>query len=180
MPQNGMNYEGKGRGTCRYTCKANNQAASTGWVNGAVVHNGYPAATTRSITVRPPSTLNKTNPPCVVNRDINHSKKGKSRKAMQPRTFWQQRSRSSAVSDASAADKVSSAVIPGGISVNGATGLDIVAVSSNSDQLSRESILLAASKKKRRVKKFARRKRWASYFADALSNCLFQQLMHCC
>lgn len=179
MPQNGMNYEGKRRGTCRYTCKANDQSPSTGWVNGAIVQNTYPATTTGSINVPSPSTLNKTNPPCVVNSDINHSEKGKSRKATPPRTLWQQRSTSSVLADASAADRVSSAVFPGGISVNGATGLDTVAVSSNSDQLSREPRLLAASKKKRRVKKFARKKRCASYLADALNNCLVQKLTHC-
>lgn len=178
MPQNGINYAGKGRGTRRYTCKANDQAPSTGWVNGTIVHNGYPATTTGSINVPSPSTLNKTNPPCMVNGNINHGKKGKSWKATPPRTLGKQRSTSSAVSDASAADRVSTAVIPGGISVNGATSLGTVAMTSNSDQMSREPSLLAAAKKQRRWKRFARKKRCASYLADALNNCLVQKFMN--
>lgn len=182
MPQNGMNYEGRRRGTSRNTCKASNWAPSTGLVNGAVAYNGCPAATTGTTDSTSPGTLNDTNPPCMVNGDVNHGKKGKSRKAIPPRTTEKQGSTISAVSDASAAGRVSSAATPGGISVNGATSLDTVAMPCNSDQMSRKPSLYAAAKKQRRWNKFARKKRCASYLTDALNKLFspkFTFMHHC-
>lgn len=173
MPQNGVNYEAGRRGMRRNTCKANSQVngqvPGSGLVNGAVVHNGFPAAASRTSESTPAGTLNGAKPQCMVNGYINHGYKGKSRKAALPRTLRKQGSTISAVTDASAVARVSGAVIPGGISVNGATSLDAVALPCNSDQTAPESSLSAAAKKQRTRNKFRRKKRCATYLLTALT-----------
>ena len=170
MPQTGMNYEGRRRGTRRSTCKANGLAPGTDLVNGAVVHNGYPAAATRTNETTPAGTLNGTKPQCTVNGYINH--KYKSRNAPQPRTLRKHGSTIPAVSDASTAGWVNSADDPGGISVNGAASLDTVASHSYSDQMTSEPVSLSApAKKRRRWKKFGRKKRCVTCRTASLINC---------
>lgn len=173
MPQNGVNYEGRRRGTRRSTCKAssqvNGQVPGTGLVNGAVVHSGWPAAATRTNESAPAGPPNGAKPQCMVNGYINHGYKGKSMKAAPPRTLWKQGSTFSAVTDASAVGGVSGAGIPGGISMNGATSLDAIALPCNSDQIAPESSPSAAAKKQRTRNKFRRKKRCATYLTAALN-----------
>ncbi|XP_030272614.1 uncharacterized protein LOC115581568 [Sparus aurata] len=157
MPQTGMNYEGRRRGTRRSTCKANGLAPGADLVNGAVVHNGYPAAATRTNETTPAGTLNGTKPQCMVNGYINH--KYKSRNASPPRTLRKHGSTIPAVSDASTAGRVNSADNSGGISVNGAASLDTVASHCYSDQMAPEPSLSAGAKNRRRWKKCGRKKR---------------------
>ncbi|XP_044044940.1 uncharacterized protein LOC122872904 [Siniperca chuatsi] len=164
MPQNGRNSEGRRRGMSRNTCKANSQVSgqvpATGLVYCAIVHNGCPAAATRTSESTPAGTLNGTKPQCMVNGYINHGYKGKSTKAAPQRTLRKQGSTISAVTDASADGRVHSAGIPGGISVNGATSLDTVALPCNSDQMAPEPSPSAAAKNQRRRRnKFRRKKR---------------------
>ncbi|XP_045903383.1 uncharacterized protein LOC123969770 isoform X2 [Micropterus dolomieu] len=163
MPQNGMNNEGRRRGMSRRTCKANGQVSrqvpGTGLVNGAVVHNGCPAADTRTSENTPAGTLNGTKSQCMVNGYINHGYKGKSWKRAPQRTFRKQGSTISVVGDASADGRVCSAGFPGGISVNCATSLDTVDLPRNSDQMAPEPSPSATAKKQRRRKIFRRKKR---------------------
>lgn len=173
MPQNGMNYEGGRGGTRHNTCKANGQVPGTGLVNGAVVHNGCPADATRTSEKTPAGTLNDTKPQCMVDGYIYQSSKGSSTKAAPPRTIRRQGSTISAVTDASAAGRVRSSGTPGGISVNGDTGLDTVALPCNSDQMAPQPSLLAAAKIQRRRKKFRHKKRCATFLTAALNTCTF-------
>lgn len=148
------------RGPRHNTRKAHNQAPSTGLVNGAVVHNGCPAATTGTSDSTSPGNLNGINPPCMVYGAINH---GEDRKAALQKTLGNKGSTVSAVCDASAPGRVGSVVTTGGISMSGATSFDTVDVPCNSDQVSREHSLLAAAKKQRKWKKFAQMKRCATF-----------------
>lgn len=164
MPQNGMNFEGRRRHTRRNTCRPsglmNGQVPDTGLVNGAVVHNGFPAAATRTSESMPAGTPNGTKPQCMVNGYINHGYKGKNTKALPPRTLEKQRSTFSAVTDTSAAGRVGSRGTPGGILVNGAASLDTLP---SSDQMAPESRLSAAVKNQRWRRKFRHQKRCATY-----------------
>ncbi len=173
MPQNGVHYEGRRRGRRRNTCKANSKVNGhvpcTGLVNGAVVHNGCPAAATRTNESTPAGTPNGAKPQCVVNGYFNHGHKGKSTKALLPRTLGKQRSTISAVADASAVGGVSRAGIPGGISVNGGTSLDAVASPCNSDQIAPESSPSAAARKQRTRNKFRHKKRCATNLTAPLN-----------
>lgn len=169
MPQTGMNYEGRRRGTRRSTCKANGLAPGADLVNGAVVHNGYPAAATRTNETTPAGTLNGTKPQCMVNGYINH--KYKSRNASPPRTLRKHGSTIPAVSDASTAGRVNSADNSGGISVNGAASLDTVASHCYSDQMAPEPSLSAGAKNRRRWKKCGRKKRCVTCRTASLINC---------
>ncbi|XP_049901004.1 uncharacterized protein LOC126390651 [Epinephelus moara] len=159
MPQNGMNYVGRRGGTRHNTWKASSQVPSTGWVNGAIVHNGYPAAATGTSETTPAGTLNGTKPQCMVNGYINHGYKGKSTRAAPPRTPRKQGSTISAVTDASAAGRGRSARTPGGISVEGPTSLDTVASPCNSDRTAPRPSRSTASRNPRRREKFRRKKR---------------------
>ncbi|GAA6232347.1 uncharacterized protein LOC108875811 isoform X1 [Lates japonicus] len=159
MPQHVLNFEGRRRGTYHSTCKTNGlvngQVPGTGLVNEAAAHNGRPAAATRISECAPAGTLNGTKPQGMVNGYINHGYKGKSTS----RTLRKQGNKISAVSDASAAGRVSGGDISGGISVNGATSLDTVVVPGNSDQMARKPRLSAAVTNQRRRKKFRHKKR---------------------
>ncbi|XP_071359397.1 uncharacterized protein [Trachinotus anak] len=161
MPQNGMNFEGRRRGTRCSTCKANGlvngQVPGTGLVNGAAAHNGCPATATSISEKTPAGIPNGTKPQCMVNGYINHRYKGKSTKTAPPRTLRKQGNTISAVTYPSAAGEVSSRDISRGIS--GATSLDTVALPNKSDQMAPESTLTAAAKNQRRGKKFRRKKR---------------------
>lgn len=169
MPQNDMNLERSRRGTCCNTCKGTAQVPGAGLVNGAVVRNGCQAAATRTSESTPAGTLSGAKPQCMVNGYINHRHKGKSRKAPRPRTHRKQESTISAVTDALAAGRVSRAAIPGGISVNGATSLDTVALPCNSDQMAPEPSRSAAARKMWKCKKYGRKKRCATYLTAALN-----------
>ncbi|XP_074486553.1 uncharacterized protein LOC141764829 isoform X2 [Sebastes fasciatus] len=158
MPQNGLSYEGRRGWTHHSTCKANDQVPGTGLVNGAVAHNGWPAAATRTSESTPAGTPNGTKPQCMVNGYINHGYKGKSTKAAPQRTRRKHGSTISDVTDASAAGGVRSAGTPGGVSVNGAASLDTVAPPCKSEQMAPRHNLSAAAKNKRR-EKFRRKKR---------------------
>lgn len=162
MPQTVMNYEGRRGGTRHNTCKANGQVPGTRLVNGAVVHNGCPAAATRTSESSPAGTQNGTKPQCMVNGYINHGYKGKNTKAAPSRTLRKNGSRISAVTDARSAGP------PGDVSVNGATtSLDIVASQCNSGQTAPQpSPSTAAAKKQRRCRW---RKRCATYLTAALN-----------
>eukprot|EP00064_Thunnus_orientalis_P019099 superscaffoldBa00004633_g19209 len=159
MPQNGMNFEGRRRQTRRNTCGANglmnSQVPGSDLVNGAAVHNDFPAAATRTSESTPAGTPNGTKPQCMVNGYINHGYKGKRTKAPPQRTFWKQRSTISAVTDASTAGRVSSGGTSGAILVNEATSLDTLP---RSDQMAPEPSLSAAAKNQRR-RKFRHKKR---------------------
>lgn len=169
MPQRVLNFEGRRRGTYHSTCKTNGlvngQVPGTGLVNEAAAHNGRPAAATRISECAPAGTLNGTKPQCLVNGYINHGYKGKSTS----RTLRKQGNKISAVSDSSAAGRVSGGDISGGISVNGATSLDTVFVPGNPDQMPRKPCLSAAVTTQRRRKKFRHKKRWETYLITALN-----------
>ncbi|XP_035516543.1 uncharacterized protein LOC118327333 isoform X2 [Morone saxatilis] len=150
MPQNDMNYEGRRRGM---------RSSGDALVNGAAVDVGSPDATGRTSKRTPAGPLNGAKPQCMVNGYINHGCKGKSVRAPPPRTLRKQGSTTSAVTDASAAHRVSSAGFPGSVAVNGATSLDAVALSCTSDQMAPEPGPPAAAKKPRRWKKFLHKKR---------------------
>ena len=157
MPQTGTNYEGRRGGTRHNTCKANGQVPGTRLVNGAVVHNGCPAAATRTSESSPAGTQNGTKPQCMVNGYMNT-------KAAAPRTLRRNGGWISAVTEASAAGTVRSAGPPGDVSVNGAAGLDTVASQCNSGQTEPQpSPSTAAAKKQRRRRKCRWRKRCATY-----------------
>ncbi|KAK9540038.1 hypothetical protein VZT92_002512 [Zoarces viviparus] len=152
MPHNGMNYDGRRGGTRHSTCRANNQVPGTGVVNGAGAHNGWPAAATGSTPAR---TVNGAEPPCVVNGDVNHWYKGKSKKAAAPRTLGKQRGTASAVTEASAAGGVRSAASPGEISVKG----DAAASPCRSERIAPQIILSPTTKSHWRL----RRERFKSW-----------------
>ncbi|KAI3353304.1 hypothetical protein L3Q82_019844 [Scortum barcoo] len=171
MPQNGVNYEGRRRGPHRNICNANSQVngqvPGTGLVNGAAVHNGCPAAATKTRESTPAGTPNGAKPQCTVNGHINHGYKGKSTKAAPPKTFRNQGRTISAVTDASAVGGVRGGQTPGGVLVKGATRLDAVAAPFNSDETALQSILSTAAKKQRARNKF-RHKRCATYLMAAM------------
>ncbi|KAG8014880.1 hypothetical protein GBF38_003568 [Nibea albiflora] len=164
MPQNGLNYGGRRRGARGDTCKADSHVPGAALVNGAVVHNGCPAAATRIRGSAPAGSPNGTKAQCMVNGYINNGYKGKSRKAPLPRTPRKQGSMISAVTDASAAARVSSA-FPGGISVNGPTSpgttstAAAAALPCNSDQMAPEPSPSAPAKNQRRWKRIRHEKR---------------------
>ncbi|XP_031727896.1 uncharacterized protein LOC116396975 [Anarrhichthys ocellatus] len=153
MPQNGMNYDGRRGGTRHSTCRVNSQVPGTGVVNGAGAHNGWPAAATES-------TVNGAEPPCVVNGDVNHWYKGKSKKAAPPRTLGKQQGTASAVTEASAAGGVRSAASPGEISVKG----DAAASPCSSERIAPQIILSATAKNQRRRERVKPRKRNTAVF----------------
>ncbi|XP_040892634.1 uncharacterized protein LOC121180978 [Toxotes jaculatrix] len=163
MPQNSMNFKGRRRGAHHNSCKANSlvngQVPSTSVVNGPAAHSGCPATATRISEITPAGILNGTKPQCMVNGFINHGYKGKSTKAAPPRTLRKQGNTTSAVTDASAAGRVSSRDISGGSSLRGASSLDTVSLPSNSDKKEPEPSLSAAAKKTKRWKRFRRKKR---------------------
>lgn len=170
MPQNGMNFMGRGRETRRNTCRANGlmngHVPGTGLVNGAAVHNGFPAAATRSSESTPAGTHNSAKAQCMVNGYINHVDKGKRTKAPPPRTFWKQRHTTAAAAHTSAAGRVCSGGTSGGILVNGATSLDTLP---SPDQMALGPSLSAAAKNQQKKRKFRHKKRCASYLTSALS-----------
>lgn len=94
-----------------------------------------------------------------MNGDINHGRKVRNRKTTSPRTVGKEGSTISVDSDASAAGRVSSAIIPGVISVNGATSSDSAALPFNSVLTCQEPSQPAAAKGQKRWKKSARKKR---------------------
>ncbi|XP_034713479.1 uncharacterized protein LOC117935414 isoform X1 [Etheostoma cragini] len=159
MPQNGMNYEGRRGRTRHNTYKANGQVPGTGMVNGAVVQNGCPADASGTSERNPAGTLNGAKPHCMVDGYINQRYKGWSRGAAPPQTIRRRGSTISAVTDASAAGRVRSAGTPGGISENGATGLDTNTLPCNSDQMAPQRSKSAAAKIQRRRMKFRHKKR---------------------
>ncbi|KAM7394095.1 hypothetical protein PAMP_020915 [Pampus punctatissimus] len=156
MPQNGMNIRAgrrePGHNTSRANGLMNGQVPDTDLGNGAVVHNDFPAAATRTSESTPAGTPNGTRPQCMVNGYINHAYKGKSTKALPPGTLRKQRRTISAVTDTSAAGRVGRGGTPGGILVNGATSLD---TSPSSDQMAPKPSLSAAVKNQRRDTDFA-------------------------
>lgn len=151
MPQDDINFEGRRRGPRLNTCKANGQISGTALVNGPVAPK---AAATATSERTPAVTLNGSKLHCMVNGYINYGCKGKRTKAAR-----KEGRRISAVTDAAAAGRVSVGGIPGGISVNGVTSLDTNAFAHNSDQMTPELSLPAATKNKRRRKKFRHKKR---------------------
>lgn len=164
MPQNGMNYEGRGKETCCNTCKTCDWATRPGLLNGAIDHNSYPAATSDS--------NNKLG--SMMNGDINHGKKDRNRKTTSQRTVGKKGSTIS-VASTTEAGRVSSAIIPGVISVNGATSSDSAALTFNSVLTSQVPSQHAAAKGQKRWKKSARKKRWASYSTN-----VSVQILHSC
>ncbi|KAM7418881.1 hypothetical protein PAMA_016146 [Pampus argenteus] len=160
MPQNGMNIRGgrrePGHNTSRANGLMNGQVPDTGLVNGAVVHNDFPAAATRTSESTPAGATNGTRSQCMVNGYINHAYKGKSTKALPPGTLGKQRRTISAVADTSAAGRVGKDDTPGGFLVNGATSLD---TSPSSDPVAPKPSLSAAEKNQRRWRKFRHKKR---------------------
>ncbi|CAK6953436.1 uncharacterized protein LOC122979752 [Scomber scombrus] len=170
MPQNGMTFMGRGRETRRNTCRANGlmngHVPGTGLVNGAAVHNGFPAAANGSSESMPAGTHTSAKPQCMVNGYINHVDKGKRTKAPSPKTFWKQRSTTAAVAHTSAADRVCSGGTSGGILVNWATSLDTLP---SPDQMASEPSLSAAAKNQQKRRKFRHKKRRAPYLTSALS-----------
>lgn len=161
MPQNGMNFMGRRRETRRNTCRAsglmNGHVPGTSLVNGAVIHNGFPAAAPRSSESMPAGTHSSAKPQCMVNGYINHVDKGKRTKAPPPRTFRKQRSTTAAVTHTSAAGEVCSGGTSGGILVNEATSLDTKP--SPDQKTSADISLSAAAKNKKRWRKFRQKKR---------------------
>uniref|UniRef100_A0A0F8CEK4 Uncharacterized protein n=1 Tax=Larimichthys crocea TaxID=215358 RepID=A0A0F8CEK4_LARCR len=160
MPQNGLNYEGRRRRARGDTCDANGHVPGAALVNGAVVHNGCPAAATRIGASAPAGAPTGTEAQCMVNGYINSGYKGRSKKAPPPpppRTLRKQGSRISAVTDASAAG--SSTAFPGGISVNGPTSPDTTTTTAaaagpcNSDQTAPEPSPSAPARNQRRWKR---------------------------
>ncbi|XP_068448261.1 uncharacterized protein [Clinocottus analis] len=83
MPQNGVNYKGRRGGTRHGTCRADHRVPFTGLLNGAVPHNGWPAAATENKLA---GTVNGAKSTCVVNGVGNHWYKGKS--TTPPMTLW--------------------------------------------------------------------------------------------
>lgn len=123
-----------------------------GLLNGAIHHNGCAAATA--------GTSDSNNKPgSMVNGDINHRRKARNRKTRPPKTVGKEGSSISVASDASAAGRVSSAVVPGGISLNGAPSSDSAASHFNSVLTSQEPSQRAAAKGQKRWKKSAQKKR---------------------
>ncbi|XP_040000820.1 uncharacterized protein LOC120799652 [Xiphias gladius] len=167
MPQNGMNFDGRRRGVRHNTCKANglvnSQVPGRGLVNGVTAHNGCPATATRISESTPAGILNGTKPQCMVNGYFNHGYQGRIAKAAPPRTRRKQGKIIPAVTDASAAGRVISRDISGGISVSGATSLDTVALPSISDQMAPEPSLSAAAKNQRRRRKSICKKRYSEF-----------------
>ncbi|XP_059184363.1 uncharacterized protein LOC131963672 [Centropristis striata] len=161
MPQNGMASENRRRGTRHNTCKANGQVPGTGLVNGAVVHNGWAGADTRTSGNTTAGTFNDTKPKFVVNGYINHGFKSKSVKSVPPRTVGKHGSTISAVADASAAGRDRSVRTPAGSSVNGAISLDTAASLCNSDQMSSQPSLSTKENNQRRK---ARSKQKKSFY----------------
>ncbi|KAF0037541.1 uncharacterized protein LOC118312310 isoform X2 [Scophthalmus maximus] len=160
MPLNSMNFKGGRGGTRRNTCKVNGQVngqvPGTVMVNGTDSHNDLPA-TADTITESPPAgVLNGTKPQYVVNGYVNQRHRGKSMKAAAPRTI---RKQGGTVTDA-AAGRISSRDISEGVSLNGATSSDTVALPSNSDKTAPEACRSeAAAKNQSRRKKFTFKKR---------------------
>ncbi|XP_042341120.1 uncharacterized protein LOC121942088 isoform X2 [Plectropomus leopardus] len=159
MPQNGMNHEDRRGETCHIACEASSKVPDTDMVNGAIVHNGCPAAATRTSESIPAGTLNGTKPKHMVNGYVNHWYKGKSTKATPPRIPRKCGSTISALNDASAAGRGRSARPHGGIAINGATGPDTVSSPCNSDRMAPQPSRSAASRKPRRRKQFTLKKR---------------------
>lgn len=165
MPQNGLNYEGRRR---RARGDANGHVPGAALVNGAVVHNGCPAAATRIGASAPAGAPTGTEAQCMVNGYINSGYKGRSKKALPPpRTLRKQGGR---ITDASAAG--SSTAFPGGISVNGPTSPDTTTTTTaaawpcNSDQTAPEPSPSAPARNQRRWKRI-RHKRCACYLPSA-------------
>ncbi|XP_060883404.1 uncharacterized protein LOC132954780 [Labrus mixtus] len=159
MPQNGMNYEGRRRGTRYNSCKVNGQVhgqvSGTDLVNGALAYNGFPAAATWTSDRPPHGMENGIRPQCGLNGYISHGYKDQSRKAVPPRTIRKQGSTISTVTGASASGRVIIAGIPDGISVNGGAK----SVPCDSDQMTPQPNFPAKARNQRPRKKFKHTKR---------------------
>ncbi|XP_056264825.1 uncharacterized protein LOC130189859 [Pseudoliparis swirei] len=143
MPHNGLNYDGRRGGTRHSSRRDNYRVPFTGLVNGAVTHNGWPAAATES---EPAGTGNGAERPCVVNGDVDHWYKAKSAKAAPPSTHGKQ-------------GGIASAGNPRGISGKGPAGRHVAASAWNSEQMAPQIIPSATAKNQWRRRTFRREKR---------------------
>ncbi|XP_013128450.1 uncharacterized protein LOC100692714 [Oreochromis niloticus] len=104
MPQAGMNFEPKRRGTYHNSRKTNDLINNIGLVNGAVVYNGCSASASRISRSTPAGTQHGPKPTYRINGYINHGYKGKSTKAAPPGTIKKQGCKISALCDSPASD----------------------------------------------------------------------------